>query len=245
MNKKINIIKNAYILFIINVIILITMVFFRSLYSKLGYNTTLVNVFMVVNIVLLVLGIVFNVLFLKDPNKYDNKRVRIIIIASFVVYLLLNIAGTYFINKSLSSGYTKMNSKLSSYCDTYGCDRYETIQKNGYEQFIIKKTYFDYNNVENDIKITTEYDKDKVLGVKAEVYSQNEMFSETLIKDVLKDYFYNFGYEVKEDLIKKAFDERFSSSTSDDNATYKVEEIYNDDELDKIKTTIFLNLKQD
>ena len=156
MNKKINIIKNAYILFI------------------------------------------------KDPNKYDNKRVRIIIIASFVVYLLLNIVGTYFINKSLSSGYTKMNSKLSSYCDTYGCDRYETIQKNGYEQFIIKKTYFDYNNVENDIKITTEYDKDKVLDVKAEVYSQNEMFSETLIKDVLKDYFYNFGYEVKEDLIKKA-----------------------------------------
>ena len=32
MNKKINIIKNAYILFIINVIIFITMVFFRSLY---------------------------------------------------------------------------------------------------------------------------------------------------------------------------------------------------------------------
>ena len=138
-----------------------------------------------------------------------------------------------------------MNSKLSSYCDTYGCDRYETIQKNGYEQFIIKKTYFDYNNVENDIKITTEYDKDKVLDVKAEVYSQNEMFSETLIKDVLKDYFCNFGYEVKEDLIKKAFNERFSSSISDDNATYKVEEIYDGDELDKIKTTIFLDLKQD
>lgn len=245
MNKKINIIKNAYILFIINVIIFITMVFFRSLYSKLGYNAILINVFMIVNIVLLVLGIVFNVLFLKDPNKYDNKRVGIIIIASFVVYLLLNIVGTYFINKSLSSGYTKMNSKLSSYCDTYGCDRYETIQKNGYEQFIIKKTYFDYNNVENDIKVTTEYDKDKVLDVKAEVYSQNEMFSETLIKDVLKDYFYNFGYEVKEDLIKKAFDERFSSSTSDDNATYKVEEIYDGDELNKIKTTIFLDLKQD
>ena len=71
------------------------------------------------------------------------------------------------------------------------------------------------------------------------------MFSETLIKDVLKDYFYNFGYEVKEDLIKKAFNERFSSSTSDDNTTYKVEEIYDGDELDKIKTTIFLNLKQD
>ena len=64
MNKKINIIKNAYILFIINVIIFITMVFFRSLYSKLGYNAILINVFMVVNIVLLVLGIVFNFLFL-------------------------------------------------------------------------------------------------------------------------------------------------------------------------------------
>ena len=62
---------------------------------------------------------------------------------------------------------------------------------------------------------------------------------------IIKDYFYNFGYEVKEDLIKNAFNERFSSSTSDDNATYKVEEIYDGDELDKIKTTIFLNLKQD
>ena len=60
MNKKINIIKNAYILFIINVIILITMVFFRSLYSKLGYNATLINVFMVVNIVLLVLDSLFH-----------------------------------------------------------------------------------------------------------------------------------------------------------------------------------------
>ena len=49
----------------------------------------------------------------------------------------------------------------------------------------------------------------------------------------------------REDLIKKAFNERFSSSTSGDNATYKVEEIYDGDELDKIKTTIFLNLKQD
>ena len=51
--------------------------------------------------------------------------------------------------------------------------------------------------------------------------------------------------EYKEDLIKKAFNERFSSSTNDDNATYKVEEIYDGDELDKIKTTIFLDLKQD
>lgn len=244
MDKKINIIKNAYVLFVINIIVLITLIFFRSLYSKLGYASLLINILFIINLVLLLVGIIFNVLFVKSPEKYDDKKHMIAIFVTFVIYLLLNTLVISMINKSLASSYTKMNSKLSSYCDTYGCDKYETITKNGYEEFIIEKNYFDYNNVQNKIKIITKYDTDKVISVSADIYSKNDMFSETLISDNLKIYFSNFDYEIKEEKIKEAFDKRFTSSVFDDNATYKVTEIYNDDgELDSLKTNITLKLK--
>lgn len=244
MNKKINIIKNAYVLFVVNIIVLLTLIFFRSLYSKLGYSSLLINILFVINLVLLLVGIIFNVLFVKSPKKYDNKKYIILILVIFVVYLLLNTLFVNLINKSLTFGYTKINSKLASYCDNYDCDKYETITKDGYEEFIIEKNYFDYNNEQNKIKIVTKYNTDKILLVSAEIYSKKEMFSETLIANNIRPYFDNFKYEVSDKKIREAFENRFSSSIIDGKTIYKVTEIYNDDnELENIKTNITLNLK--
>ncbi len=245
MNKKIDIIKNANILFIVNIIVLISMVFFRTLYIKQGYNALFVNIVFVINILFLVAGIIFNVLFLKDSKKYDNKKCTNVIIMSFIIYLLLNTVLMFLVNIPISKGYRKINEKLSSYCDTYGCDNYETVNDKQNRKFIIKKMYFDYDNRENELTITTTYNTKEVIKVEAVIYSRNDMYSEMLIKDVLKDYFYNFDYEIDEVMIKQAFDNRFSSSVKKDNVSYKVTEVYNDDTLEKLKTNIVLDLKQE
>ncbi len=245
MNKKIDIIKNANILFIVNIIVLISMVFFRTLYIKQGYNALFVNIVFVTNISLLITGIIFNVLFLKYSKKYDNKKCTNLIITSFIIYLLLNTVFMFLANIPLNKGYKKINEKLSSYCDTYGCDNYETINDNQNRKFIIKKMYFDYDNRENELTITTTYNTKEVIKVEAVIYSRNDMYSEMLIKDVLKDYFYNFDYEIDEVMIKQAFDNRFSSSVKKDNVSYKVTEVYNGDALEKLKTNIVLDLKQE
>lgn len=244
MNKKMNIIKNAYILFVVNVLVFISLILFKNLYTQLGYDLSLINVTFVVNLVIFVLGLIFNILFIRNPQVYDNKKSTIIIIICFFVYLLLNSVLMVVVNKELSSGYTKINSKLSSYCVTYGCDKYETVSKGGYEEFVISKSYFDYNNAENNLEIVTKYNTKEILEIVATVYSKKEMFSETLIKDNLKDYFLNFEHEISEEKIREAFDKRFTSSVEDGNFTYKVTEIYKNNELDKLKTTITLVLKQ-
>jgi len=245
MNKKLDIRKNTIILFVINIIILISMIFFKVYYTTKLYSNILVNVIFGINVILLLVGAIFNLLILKNPAKYDKPLLSKTVVSTFVIYLLLNTVFMLFINKTLSSNYTKINEKLSSYCDTFGCDRYETIAGNGYEEFVIKKIYFDYNNEENDLEIVTKYDTKEVISVTATIYSKKNMFSETIIYDELKNYFSNFGYEIKESKIKEAFDNRITSSVSDDNATYKVTEVYKDEELLKIKTIVTLDLKQE
>lgn len=246
MNKKLDIRKNTNVLFILNIIILITMIFFKICYTNLNYSNLLINGCLVLNIVILLLGVIFNFMFIKNADKYDNSMTLKIIILIFIIYLLLNTVGIFLINKSISNNYTKINDRLSSYCDTFGCDKYETRTNGEYEEFIIKKTFFDYNNVENELEITTKYNTKNVISVTATVYSQNEMFSETLINEQIKNYFTNFNYDIKEEKIREAFDKRFESKVNDNNAIYKVTEIYNDkNELEKLKTVITLTLEQE
>ena len=71
------------------------------------------------------------------------------------------------------------------------------------------------------------------------------MFSETLIKDNLKNYMSEFGYDVKEEKIREAFDKRFEFSVKDGIAVYRVKEIYEKENLKSLKTIITLNLKQE
>lgn len=246
MNNKINIIKNTYILFIVNIVVLISLVFFKSIYTKLGYFPSLVNCIFIFNIIILVIGIIFNILFLKKVDFFDNKKSLITIIIIFIIYLLINTLFVIGINKILGKSYAKINSTLSSYCDNYGCDSYKTITKNGYEEFVVNKSYFDYDNIQNDLTIVTKYNNKKILSVTATVYSRKQMFSETIIKDNLKNYFINFNCNINEEKIREAFDKRFDSSIKDNDVTYKVTEIYNNDgELEKLKTTITLKLNQE
>ena len=118
MEGKIEIKKNGYVLFVINIITLITLVFFRIIYQQLGFYTLLLNIVLAINIIFLIFGIIFNILFIKNVNKYNVKKSIIIIIVIFIFYLLLNTFGVYLINNQIGKGYTKINSMLSSYCES-------------------------------------------------------------------------------------------------------------------------------
>ena len=74
------------------------------------------------------------------------------------------------------------------------------------------------------------------------IYSDNELFSSELIKKQLDGYIKNFNLELNEEMINKAFRNRFEGSIKDGDASYEVMEIYNNNELVKLKTTIKFNL---
>lgn len=243
MNKNITLKKNCILLFALNICVLLSLILFKIYFSKLGYSIILINFMFAVNVVVLIFGIIFNLVLLKNPNKYDEKKSMIWMLVLFIIYLLVNTIVVVIINKPLNDNYKKTADKLALYCDTYICDRYETIREDGIRDFIIYKTYLDYNGVQNDIEIHTKYDFNGVISVKSTIYSQNEMFSEKLIKDQVVAYYNNFNVMIDESLIKEAFDSRFKDSIKKDNLDYKVNEIYEDGELVKLKTIITLNLK--
>lgn len=243
MEKKIDIKKNGYVLFFVNIGILLTLLLFRTYYISVGYHVILVNAMLGINIFILLVGIFFNVLIIKRKDYYDEKKSIKLIIVCFIVYILINTLGVYLINKPLDNGYTKISETLSSYCDSFECDKYETIKSGLYEEFVIKKQYFDYDNVQNNIEIYTKYNSKQVVSVKAIIYSENDLFSENLIKEQLASFYDNFNYEISSPKIKEAFDKRFDGKVFDDNATYKVDEIYSEGQLHKLKTTITLEIK--
>lgn len=239
MNKNLDIRRNTNVLFVLNIVVLITMVFFRNYYGKLGYTTVIINSFLIINIILLIIGIVYNILFIKNPEKYDTKKVFIIMIIIFGIYFITNTVGTISINKMLRGSYSKISSTVSSYCDKYVCDKYETISKNGYEEFIINNTYYDLDNKENKLKIVTRYSKEEVISVTVTIFSRKQSFSEVLIKENIKEYFYNLNIEIDETKIRDAFNKRFDGIVKDKKITYKVREVYDKKgNLKKLKTII-------
>lgn len=246
MNKNLDIRRNTNVLFVLNIVIFITMIFFRNYYGKLGYTNIIINTFLTVDILILILGIIYNVLFIKNVEKYDNTKTFIIIIAVFLFYLLLNTVGTISINKIVRGSYAKVGANVLGYCNEYACDKYETIAIDGYEVFVIYNKYYDYDKKENELEIRTKYNKDEVVSVTATVYSRKKMFSEELIKENIKNYYYIFDAEIDSKKIRQAFDKRFDGTIVDDNLEYKVREIYNQDgKLEKLKTVITLELKKD
>ncbi len=240
MNNQVEIRKNGYVLFVVNIILLITLIFFRMIYQQLGFYTLILNIFLIIDVVLFIIGVIFNIDFIRKIDKYNVKKSIIIVIIIFIIYLLLNTVGIFLINSYMGKGYSSMNSMLSSYCESFGCDKYDTVSGSNYEEFVINKTYDDYDGELNELEITVRYNTSKIIFVRAVVYSRKQMFSPRIIRLELNDYFSNFDYEISEDKIKEAFDNRFSSEVTDGNATYKVTEIYNDGELENLKTTITL-----
>ena len=240
MNKTVELNKNCKILFILNICVLLSLVLFRNYFSSLNYSKVLINVMLIINIVILIVGIIFNVILLNKPDLYNGKKILIIIISLFILYLLINTVAVTIINKPLNRGYKKIADKLVSYCDSYNCGKYETKSYSNVRDFVISKTYLDYNGVKNDIKIHTKYDSNHIISVTADVYSQKEMFSQALIKEQLKDYFDNFNIQIDESMIEEAFENRFKKSIKKDNIYYSVSEIYEKGKLVKLKTTVTL-----
>ena len=242
MDKEIKISNNAKILFITNMFILLSMLLFKIFFAKLGYYPLLVNIIFIINIIVLIIGIIFNILFIVKETKYNNKKIIYVISLFLIIYLFVNTLGIYVINKPLDKKFSLISSKLLSYCEEYGCDTYETVIDGKLRTFKIKKIYFDYNGVQNNIEIRTKYNKDKILSVKAVIYSENELFSEQLIKEQLEKYFNNFNVDIEPEKIKEAFDKRFDGSVNYGRINYKITEIFEAEELKKIKTEITCDL---
>ncbi len=245
MNKNIEIKRNCLVLFILNIFVLLTLILFRIYFSNVGYPQVIVDTALIINIVILIIGVIFNIILVIKPNLFNERKSLITFCVLFIIYVLLNTVGVVIINDKLSDGYAEIADDLAGYCETYVCDSYETINEDGLKDFIINKTYLDYNGVENEIEIHTKYDLKDVVSVEATVSSQNEMFSEGLIKEQVQTYYNNFGVAIDESLIRQAFDNRFGEPVKKDNLTYKVSEIYEDGELIRLDTIITLDLKQD
>lgn len=238
MNKNIVLNKNIVFLFILNILSILSCFLFRTYFIKLGYIKSLVNIVMLLNIIIIIIGLLFNVILLINPNKFKIRQSIIIMIVSFLIYIITNTIGINMINTKINSSYNKISNQLFSYCNNFECDKYNTKINGKNRDFIINKSYIDFNDIKNDVEIHTIYDLKGVKKIKAIVYCQNEMFSEYLINEQIKNYFSNFNIVIDESLIKKAFDDRFIGNVKKDSTTYKVEEVYNDGILTNLKTII-------
>lgn len=238
MNKNVVLNKNTIVLFVLNILTILSCFLFRTYFITLGYLKNLIDVVMMLNIIIIIIGILFNVILLIHPNKFKIRQSIIIMVIVFLIYLIINTLGVNLINKKITFSYNKTSDKLFSYCNSFECDKYNTKVNGKNRDFIINKSYIDFNGVKNEVEIHTIYDLKGVKKVKAVVYCQNEMFSEYLINEQVKSYFYNFNVATDESLIKKAFDDRFTGDVKKDNITYKVEEVYNDGILTNLKTII-------
>ena len=239
MNKKIMLQKNTIFLFFLNILVLITLIAFKMIFSKIGYSILWVNLMFIINIITLIIGIIFNIVLVINPTRYSVKKSVVVMLSCFIIYLLLNIMGTYVINKTIIKKYSLVSNKLIVYCKSYSCDRYETKKEGKYLDFIIKNTYYDYNNNKQYFEIHNFCDTNNVKSVDAIIYSDNNSFSQELIKDLIYDYFINFGAHIDAVKIKEAFDKRFDDFiVTDDELSYRVSEIYENNKLTGLKTEI-------
>ena len=89
MNSKVSLNKNTIILFICNVMVLLLSICFNKIFTYLEYPSYFIRIVQIINYIVLIIGIIFNVIFLKKAKKYDDKKHMIIIILSFVLYLIV------------------------------------------------------------------------------------------------------------------------------------------------------------
>lgn len=245
MNKKIELSRNTIILFIINISILILTIVFKTVYNMLEYNCILVNLFLILNILLLIIGIIYNYLILKNKKKYDNRKYIVISICLFIIFILLNTLAVYIINKQIQTKYVKTSDKLNSYCDSYQCSKFSTVYKSNAYIYKLEKKYIDYNNTTNNIIIYNKYNEKGIYEVSAHIISDKNLYSSYIIKEQLQEWFSHFNYDINIDKISKAFNKRFKSNVKDGAVSYKVNEKYIKKQLYNIETVITLKIKQD
>lgn len=240
MNKKIELSKDTYVLFFINILILFLLILFNIYYINHNYNATLIIITLILNIVILVFSIILNIILAVQSKKESSKKNTIIIFFIFIIFIFINLLGTYFINLSLSKKYNNISDNILKYCDLYDCSKYETVKQGLNKKLIIYREYLDYDNNLNDIIFSVEYNTRKILKITSVIYSDNELFSEELIFENLNNFYEYIGEKISKEEIKDAFDKRFEKSIIKDNITYNVKEIYKNEELYKIRTTIIV-----
>lgn len=238
MDKKIELKNKTIVLLVVESIILLTSFLFKNYYVYKGYNTALVYTMLVINILIFILGIIVLYLFLKKSDIYDEKKSIIAISIAFVIFILLNTIVVNLINKPLNKGYEKISEKLVSYCEDYGCERYETLTNKENRDFIIKKTYVDYNGIYNDLEIKVTYDNKKVTNVTAIVFSSSSLFSERLIVESIEGYLRKLDITIDENKIRQALETRNVKSIKENNMIYQVSDVYTNQSLTHLKTTI-------
>ena len=242
MNSKVSLNKNIIILFIFNVMVLLLSICFNKIFTYLEYPSYFIRMVQIINCIVLIIGIIFNVVFLKKAKKYDDKKYTIIIIVSFVLYLIFNILGPIIANNIENKKYKPMNQKLISYCKENACEKYIIRNRNNYSTFYIKNAYYDYNKNKYSYTINLKYDDKDISNIVIEILSDNDSYSSELIKQTLSKYTRPFNVDIDTNKIDEAFENRFSSTKCNDKICYEVKEIYEDKALVALRTKIKIEL---
>lgn len=238
MNKKIELKNKTIVLLVVEALILLSSFLFKNYYVYKGYNTALIYTMLVINILIFVFGVVVLCAFLKKPEFYDEKKSIIGISIAFIIFIMLNTIIVNLINKPLNKGYEKISKRLVSYCEDYGCEKYETLTKKGNRDFIIKKTYVDYNGDYNDLEIKVAYDNKRVTKVTAIVFSSSSLFSERLVVESIEGYLRKLDITIDENKIREALENRNVKSIKENNIVYQVSDVFTGENLTHLKTTI-------
>ena len=241
MDKKIIINNSSIIYFVLNIVLLTISLFLKQFYSNIGYSLSLVNITFVINIIILLLSIAFNI-YLLLYNNISLKKVIISVVIISIIYSFMNFIMVPLLDKKYNSEYYKTTEKLVSYCKEFSCNKYETSNLKNKKKFSLEKNYTDYNSETQLIKFNVVYDKSGVSNIETVVYSSNESYSSYLIKEQISSYLSKFNVEIVEEKINEAFEKRDNNSIKHNDVIYKVESIYNKDNLDGFKTIMKISL---
>lgn len=241
MNNKVIIKKDNKRLLVFSLLMLVLAFIFKFIYSYLGFNISICNIFFIINILLIIILSIFNLVLIFKSNKLKKyiKFVKVL----FVFFIILNTIITIIFNIPYLRDIRKVKEKIVSNCDNYNCETFNT-NKN---IFSITKQYLDYSGNSNYINIKNYYNDVGVYKIEAEIYSNKELYSEYLVYEQVKDWFIIY-YDSEPEFfyIGEAFRKKDKvENLSKNKYTYKVEDIYENDELVKIKTIIILNIDKE
>ena len=74
MNNKVNIRKDNKRLLVLSILMLVLAFIFKFIYSYLGFSISICNIFFIINILLLVITIAFNLLLVFKYDKFFIQR---------------------------------------------------------------------------------------------------------------------------------------------------------------------------